>query len=365
VVLPLLPDPSTVESPAAKDALKLLRQRLERRLETEATQASPVTLKGRHSLDQMLTAIAQQTGNSIRPEPAFSTGSRIYVDWQATPFWTAVADLERQTHRQLRLPRLAEQFQLVPTTPRSADLAAAVSGPFRMTVRKLESRETDAQHLARFQCVLQTEPRLQPLFVQWPLRDWTLQTADEPIGSWNPDAVFELPFPEGAREVALAVDFPHPQIELPREWVLRGRCTVHVAAGREPLVFAGSQLRRGATLRRGGVTAQIRAVRFDAPQPESLDAIIRLVVNYDRGGPAFESHRLGLFQRSAWLESNSGDKTPYSKLEVVAEADGGLAIEYHFTKLVAPASRYQFIYEAPTLLLEVPVTVQLSASASP
>jgi hypothetical protein len=361
-VLPLLPEPSLVKSPAARDSLELLRQRLERRLQTEATGASQVNLDGPRFPEDLLTAIAQQTGNAVHPEPAFVRPASIDVDWHATPFWTAIADLERQTHRQLRWIRSRNRFELVPVTSGSHDQAVGVSGPFRITVRKVESRETEEQRLARFHCVLQAEPRLQPLFVQWPLREWTLQTNGKPASSWNPDAVYELPFPEGEREVLLAIDFPLEAAEPPQRWTLAGRCAVHLAAGREPVVFAGADLRRGATQRRGGITGQIREARFDRAEAETLDAVIRLVVNHDRGGPAFESHRLGLYQRSAWLESDQGQRTGYSNLEVVAEADGGLAMEYHFTRLTAPASRYRFVYEAPTLLLEVPVQVRMSAS---
>jgi hypothetical protein len=363
-VLPLLPEPSRVESLAAREALGLLRQRLERRLEIEATQAAEITLQDRLAPNELLSAISQQTGNALRFEPTLENSHDLDVQWQAIPFWNAITDLEQRTHRQIRWPRLATQFQLVPITAEAKDLARATSGPFRMTVRKIEARETDVQRLARFHCVLQAEPRLHPLFVQWPLRDWKLQTSGEPQSCWNPDAVYELPFPDGEREVSLAIDFPWAPSDLPQDWKLEGRCSVHLAAGREPLRFAGSELRRGATARRGGMTGQLRMVRFEDSNAGTLEAVVRLVINHDRGGPAFESHRLGLFQRSAWLESETGDKQLYAKMEVVAEVDGGMAMEYHFTKLPGPATRYQFVYEGPTLLLEVPVQIRLDGAAA-
>jgi len=360
-ILSLLPEASTVDSAAARQAVEQIRHRLERRLAEDTLKASVVTADGEHSPSAALAAIAQQTGNTIHAVPGFDSTTARAVTWQQAPFWTAVAQLADENQRRIAWNREAERFELVPRKGPPVDVAAATSGPFRIAVRKVEVREIDDQRLLRLICVLQAEPRLQPLFVQWPLRDWNLKAKDAASPPWNPDAVIELPFAERSSEVALSVDFHWPVDKPPTEWSLAGRCSVHLAAGREPLVFAGSQLRRGAIQRRAGITAQIREVRFDATSPETQQAQVRIVVNYDRGGPAFESHRMGLFHHSAWLENDAGRRIPFTTIEIIAEADGGLAVEYRFARIPSPATQYRFVYEAPTLLLETSVEVRIDA----
>ncbi|HUQ70233.1 MAG TPA: hypothetical protein VM165_11950, partial [Planctomycetaceae bacterium] len=303
--------------------------------------------------------VAQQTGNTVHAVPAFDSAAPRNVTWQQTPFWTAIAQVADENHRHIAWNREAERFELAPLRDQPADVAATSSGPFRVAVRQVEVREIEDQRLLRLICALQAEPRLQPLFVQWPLRDWSLKTEGRESPPWNPDAVIELPFAERTSEVALAVDFRWPADKPPTTWSLAGHCTVHMAAGREPLIFAGAQLRRGVIQRRRGITAQIREVRFDAVSPERQQARVRIIVNYDRGGPAFESHRIGLFHRSAWLENDAGQRIPFTGIEIVAEADGGLAVEYRFAEIAVPATQYRFVYEAPTLLLEAPVEIRI------
>jgi hypothetical protein len=359
-ILPLLPDSTSVSATAVRDAIDQLRPRLERRLAEESTRATTVTVTGPMTLAELTTQLSDQTGNAFDIQPQFEESTVYPVEWKMVPYWTAVGDLEQRTNRRLMWRSVDERFALVPVTS-DKDLARSVSGPFRIVVHKVEPRQTDETTLLRFHCGLQAEPRLQPLFVQWPLRSWELVTKGTRQPAWNPDAVYELPFNEGRREVALAINFP-ATIEPPAAWTLTGKCIVHLAAGREPLVFSGSQLRRGATVRRGGVTAQIRSAKFDPADSDQLAATVRVFVNYDRGGPVFESHRLGLFHRSAWLESDAGQRVSYARLEIIAEADGGLAVEYQFPALKPPATSYRFVYEAPTLLLEVPVEVRLSTA---
>ncbi|MDZ4684200.1 MAG: hypothetical protein SH850_03870 [Planctomycetaceae bacterium] len=360
-ILPLLPEATTLVSAAARQAVEQIRNQLERRLVADSLKASFVNLDGQHTPHAALAAIAQQTGNTVHAAPAFVTTIERDVTWQQTPFWTAITQLADENQRRLVWNREAERFELVTRQVHPLDVAATTSGPFRIAVRQVEVREIDDQRLLRLICALQAEPRLQPLFVQWPLRDWSLKAEGRESPPWNPDAVIELPFAERSSEITLAVDFRWPVDKPPTAWSLAGRCTVHLAAGREPLVFAGSQLRRGVIQRRRGITAQIREVRFDAVSPEMQQARVRIIVNYDRGGPEFESHRMGLFHRSAWLENEVGQRIPFTGIEIVAEADGGLAVEYRFAEIPAPATQYRFVYEAPTLLLEAPVEVRIDA----
>jgi len=358
-VLPLLPAAEDIDSPGARNAVEQLRRRLERALATASVQAATVTFVGTAAASDALAALTGQTGNALQVVPEFDPAPSMTLDWQQTPFWRAAGELAQKMRRQISWNPKAELFELLPAGKEPVDVAADVPGPFRVSIRAPQWRQSGNVRLLRVTAVLQAEPRLKPLFVQWPMRDWRLSAGDTDAPAWNPDAAYELPFPDRTSEVTLPLDFRWPNAERGLTWSLAGRCMVHVAAGHEPLSFAGSQLQRGAVVRRNGVSARIQSARFDPTSDGRLSGRVRIVVNYERGGPAFESHRTGLFHRSAWLETDAGRRIPFSGLEITAEADGGLAVEYRFDEVAAPATQYRFLYEAPTLLLEVPVTVRL------
>jgi hypothetical protein len=357
-LLPLLPDAAEITAPGPRDAVEQLRLRLERELTLTSVRAATITHSGASSADDSLAAIAQQTGNRLSAVPPFSPQPTVTASWRQTPFWTAAGEFAQQTQRQIVWQRERERFELIPVGMQPVELAASVFGPFRVVVHSPEWRQTGAIQLLRLTCVVQAEPRLQPLFVRWPLRDWGLSAGQQTALPWNPDAAYELPFPDRTSEVSLPVDFHWHPSPPDREWTLSGQCLVTLAAGREPLTFAGSQLRRGVVVRRNGVSARMQDVRFESPGAGPASGRVRIAVNYERGGPAFESHRMGLFHRSAWLIGDNGEQVPFSGLEVTAEADGGLAVEYRFDQLQPPVTQYRFVYEAPTLLVEVPVTVR-------
>ena len=97
-------------------------------------------------------------------------------------------------------------------------------------------------------------------------------------------------------------------------------------------------------------------------------------MNYDTGGPAFESHRSWMLFNIAGLVRTGTmptDKAPRgaARLDVNllkptdsesdVQPDGSIAVTYRFEKLPLPASEYRFRYVAPTLILDVPLDFEL------
>lgn len=368
-ILPWLPSDTDIPSRSVRDAVTLLRQHLERELARESVRASRVSWSGSAPWPDLLRQIESQTGNRFAPLPATTAADQtvpaatvIDVQWQGLPFWEAVQTLEQRTGWQVRWQPDAERFHWEQRPQESAHppAPAAVSGPLRLLLTDLRSRPLaagNAGDLLRCEARLQIEPRLRPLFAQVRMSDWTAADGPQTFPAWNPNADYELAFPDRTSEIPLSLDFVRAQPS-DRNWSLQGKLQVHLAAGREEVTFSGPTLVRGQTQRRGGVTVVVRDARFqDLPQ-EGMSARIRIAVSYEQGGPAFESHRVGLFHRSAWLTDRQAQRIPAREFEIYAEADGGLMIEYRFSQLAGRPVDYQFTYEAPTLLLAIPAEFQ-------
>lgn len=361
-ILPWLPTPDDVSDPATKDSLQRLRTHLERELALQSVAASRITYVGPPAWNAVRTVIELQTGNRLQPTelpqrtpPAAETA----VSWSAVPFWQAVGEIERAAQQRLLWDADVEAFSMQPSNRNESIQAAGavrlLLEPARLHIPNAESPQT----LLRCETRLQIEPRLRPLFARVKMSDWSGSVDGQPLAPWNPAADYELAFPDRASEIRQTLTFLWPKSEA-KVWSLQGKVTVHLAAGQEEFSFGGADLVRGRSIRRGGVLVRLRDVRFLPDNADQHRAKVRIVVNYDHGGPAFESHRVGLFHRSAWLTDRAGQIIPATEFDIAAEVDGGLVIEYRFEELSQKPADYRFTYAAPTLLLDVPAEFTFS-----
>ena len=81
-------------------------------------------------------------------------------------------------------------------------------------------------------------------------------------------------------------------------------------------------------------------------------ARLRVTVSYDTGGPAFESHRTWVYHNAAWIEADK-ERLPLTDFDALLQTDGSVQLEYRFSGLPRN-KKLRFVYEAPTLLLDVP-----------
>jgi hypothetical protein len=365
-VLPRLPATDAVDDPAVRDALARVRKALEKRLAAESTHSATVTLIGDKSIAQMLEELEAQSGNRIRLAEGVSPPEGFSVDWRSVGFWTTIEAIRFARGWQPRWNAKERRWELAPPKEGERDLAAAVSGPFRVAVRSAAWKTLpDAdRRLLRIGLVVQAESRLRPLFLAVSPDEWSGQLGATPLSAWNPTAEYELSFGEGGAEVAWNLDLVvPPEARAADVLSLQGTARVHLAAGMEPFVFDAARLQRGAIQRRGDVALRVRPAVFDADADGQRRAVVRMTLSYPQGGPAFESHRVGMFHRHARLERADGTSIPFDAFEVTTEADGGVALRYEFRGLTGSSSDYRFAYDAPTLLLDVPVGVQFAKVA--
>ncbi|MBS0205494.1 MAG: hypothetical protein JSS49_21530 [Planctomycetes bacterium] len=367
-VLTYLPAPDLIPSAAARDAVKRIRLQLERRAARESAQSSHVDLQREVSLAECLKAITTQTRNRVElghdAQPLAEQTST--VDWNQTPFWNCLDFLCHQY--QLRAMFDVKQGVLM-LQPRTAadpiELAVQRNGPYRLVVHSVDVRPivgNSANRLLRITGSLGLEPRLRPLFLHFKAADLKVAGADRTaLRHWNPEATYELPVSDAGREVPLQFDYLLPTDDDRQSINLSGRLSVQLAAGTERVVFDQTAQSPGAVRRRGGVTVRLRDVTFEPIADERLRAEIKLTVGYDAGGPAFESHRTWMFHNAVYFEDKSGQRVEFTDYDTLLQANGAVGVDYRWENLPGPATQYHFVYEAPTLILDLPLDVNLSS----
>ncbi len=384
-VLPLLPAPDLVRSPAVRDAVKRVRWQLERRAARESALASRVSLQGEWTIESLLQELFKQTRNRVELSDAARIALRADAaqrtqnfEFDNKPFWECLDEVCQRWQLRAEFDAQRAGLLLTPRQPSDlAELAVQRSGPFRLAIHSVEVRPvvgTTDRRLLRVAGRLAVEPRVRPLFLHFAAGDvQAVAGSGAAVAAWNPAAKYELPVSDAGRVVPVQFDYvlpasvasstngkPDPAAAKPNlKFDLKGRIVLQLAAGTERIVFDKTSQTAGTARRRGGVTVRLREVKFEPSATDLLRAEIGVAVSYDVGGPAFESHRTWMFHNAVYLETETGQRIDFTEYDTTQQGDGGAAVGYRWEKLAAPATRYLFVYEAPTLILDVPLEVKL------
>lgn len=376
-VLPLLPAPELAPNVSVREAIRRVRVQLERRAAKESALASRITLRGETTVAELLSQLTRQTRNRVElsDKARDAAKSPLTVDFDDRPFWDCLDEVCERLHLRTEFDVQRASLKLVPRMPNDpVELAVQRSGPFRLAIHSAEIRPvvgaTDRK-LLRVAGLIALEPRLRPLFLHFATAEMKGLVAEgKPLAPWNPAARYEHPVSDAGREIPVQFDYLLPRADDPDDKAaptkinLSGRIALQLAAGTERIVFDKTSQTPGASRRRGGVTVRLREVKFeplaDAAKPAApLRAEIGVAVSYDTGGPAFESHRTWMFHNAVYLETEAGRRIDFTEYDTNQQADGAVAVGYRWDKLPAPATQYKFVYEAPTLILDLPLDVKL------
>jgi hypothetical protein len=366
-VLKYLPAPELTPSVAVREALKRIRVQLERRAARESAQASLVRFSGSSTVAELLAVLETQTRNRVElTENAQSISSQtLRVNFDNRPFWECLDEVCDQLKLRYDFDDQRGALRLRPRLPAdSHELIVQRSGPFRLAIDSSEIRPilgNSADRLIRISGHVRLEPRLRPLFLHFAAADLAAVANRRQLQPWNKSATYELPVNDAGRKVPVQFDYLLPEGDDPRSVRLSGRLSVQLAAATERIVFDQTAQSPGTARRRGGVTARLRGVTFEPASDGKLNAEIKVSVNYDAGGPAFESHRTWIFHNDVYFETESGTRIDFTDYDTTLQADGAVGVNYRWGQLPGPATQYQFVYEAPTLILDLPMDVSLDS----
>ena len=360
-VLPFLPAPDLLSSVAARQAIRSVRVRLEHEAARRSIVASTLTLSGDFALTELARQIEEQTQNRSLPSDLKPT---VKVDWKQTPFWEAVESLKSEK-LELRFSSELSGFQWRPLSASAASDRVQRHGPFRLTVLPITTRAPEAGQTRLWQCSIgvSSEPRIRPLFLRYAAGDFSLRGSnDETLTPYDADARVELPLGNGGRESRVELRFVGTD-KIPDAVRVRGQVKLLVAAAEQPIEFADIAVARGIARRRAGVTVTVTNVRFskDDAAKGKHSAAVRVTVTYDAAVNAFESHQTWIFHNQVFLEDRTGKRTTQNGgFETLFQNEGSFGVEYHFDDLNDAALHAKFVYLAPTLLIEVPIAIDVA-----
>ncbi len=383
-----LPEPESLGSRATAEAIRKVRVILERQRAEESVRATRLTVAGPLSVGESLRRLSQETGNVIVIDDLSNELLSQPIEFpERSTFWDVIETTSRQHELTWSFAGSPARLRLFPLTaaaknesPRAV-LATTQSNAFRLALKSIRERSVvgqDSGPLLRLELYVMSEPRLRPLFLKCSAADVAVRGVrktmadDQRWQPYSPDAKLELTFGQGHRQLSVPLDFRRPE----GDWSaisVSGKLRIETAAGEEPLEFPPGAEARGVSRRRGGVTVKI--LRWDVDRETKDNRLeVTALVNYDTGGPAFESHRSWMLFNVAGLVragTMPTDKTPRgaARLDVNllkptdsesdVQPDGSIAVTYRFENLPLPASEYRFRYVAPTLILDVPLDFEL------
>jgi hypothetical protein len=380
-VLTHLPAPELLPSISVREAVRRIRLELERLQARESVLPSRVTIEQSGSLRQTLAEISKQTGNRLDGDGLPQELLRQTLDSQpvATSFWQALDDLAGRLKFRydydpaIRGLKLAPSDSNRPERPPVAGYAGAfrVEAPPAERIRRLAAgrgAEPARSDLVRVTLNVSAEPRLRPLFLQFAAGDFAVRSRNQvDLPPFTPEAKYELALGEGSARVQLDCLIPGGADVATIS--VAGKLTCTTAAGNDLIRFADlrtlQNLREtNIARRRGGVTVTLNRVQVLTATPGRHELRVSTTVNYDTGGPAFESHRTWMLHNEVFLEDPAGKPVRLNGgSQTTQQGEGGVAIEYRFVDLPDPLPDYSFVYVAPTMIIDVPIEFEIQSVA--
>lgn len=370
-ILDSLPPPDLLPNASVREAVRRLRTQLERTAAEESIRASHVTLTGELTIREIVAAISDQTGNNVvcaatdgQPTNPDGFEQNLTVDWKDEPFWEAIIKMEAAGFRAEFLPD-EQSLTLSPAASnlRVIERQTTLHQAFRLEALPVEQRKIDGTDnvLVRVPLRILCEPRLRPLFLRCSMSDWSLVAGTERLRPFSPGSRVEIPLGDGGREAKLELSFLAPSAaSLSRNLALVGRLTLLTAALEREITFPMLAEAEGLTRRRGGVTVTVSKAQFSGPDAGSHSARIATQIGYDSGAKAFESHQTWIFHNRVFLRDLKGNEYPANDgFSTLFQGDGAVGVEHRFSSLPKSPAEWQFTYVAPTLLIDVPLEVQI------
>lgn len=382
-ILPLLPEFERLTDPAVRDAVRRIREQLELQLASESLQATRVTWRGSGALSEIAAQIESQTGNAVDVSTLSAEARAAWLDinWNDVAFWDAVGQLADRLGLQITMESTTPPLQRVSLRAPEAEgpawrpLAAVTSGPFRLEVTAVTQRAgftaPGGEALWRIDLRWLAEPRLRPLYVELRDREIVVQAGDDRWQAFNPNATRQADFnATGAAEASLDYLWAGPST--PAKLTISGPFAVELAAVPQELEFRPLTGPFPIIRRRGGTVAILGGVRKetvraadDAGGPVRR-AVVRILLRYPVGGPAFESHRLATWHRGASWRGPDGERMAVNDgQELTLEQDGAIAVEYRFRGIPENWDAGTLLYEAPLALRRTSQDFQLTIGAQP
>ena len=375
-ILPHLPNAESLPTNSVREAVRRIRQQLERKLANDSVAGAMVAVPSQVSVREAIATISEQSKNLLDTQKVAPNMLERALDREIKrqTFWQAVDELSGRYSIQFEHDsgQHALRFFKSPEGWRPDNIAVAYSGAFRIDIPPVEIIRRGMRggfvmnhkqgQILRITPRIRPEPRLRTLFLQLAMNDFDVTTASgKVLVPFSPEASYELKLNETTGQSPIQLDYLAGEEFDGGPLAIRGKMTCMTAAGREEFRFpidpTGDPQKGAVSRRRGSVTVEL--VKFDRTKQELR---IQIRVTYDTGGPAFESHRRWWLHEEAYLEGGGESRRkPNDGIEALEQEDRGGLIEFRYTDLPESDAPLTFVYVAPTMIIDVPIAFEIKS----
>ncbi len=378
-VLKLLPPADSIKNPTIRNSIRRLRRTLQLTAASRSAQASLVSLSGQHTLQALVASIAKQTGNPLQLGQLAETQRQqlVRLELDRATYWHAVDSLRSMARLDLVNQHGIATLVPVSNSPAASttDHSIARSGPFRVIATSKAPRKIAGsdQRLIRLRLEWMAEPRLRPLYLV--CRPANFQATGrfennqpKPLAPRSPAATLELPLAGDNPTQQLRLDFVTPSAKLPHHVSLSGTADVWLAADTQPFSFPAKVGIQPVVKRRAGVAVVMTSTRITPADKQKHNVRVDITVQYESGGPSFESHRLWMLYNQAHLlvpgrsgnlaNSKTTRQIDYDRFETPRLNNGTARLVYRFHNVDGPLENCRFVYLAPTQIIKVAVPLE-------
>ncbi len=355
------PDPQATDSLSV--SIRQIRRQLQELQAAKSVEASTVTLHGQLRVSKVLAEIQKQTGNKIvdlpRTANAAIPDAAIAVNFDKTPFWTALDSVLDQAQLSIYPYRQPGGLQIVPRGPNDLPRTgrAAIQGPMRIEPASVTAkRELRSSSPPALQISLEVawEPRLQPIAVKQRMADLkVLDSSGGSVAAEDPQAEKDA-FPRrGNSAVEMDVALAMPAQPLKEIASLAGSLRVILLGKAETFRFV--DLLKGKQERRiAAATVTLDEVRKNG---DFWEVFVRL--RFDDAGDALESYQSWPMQNEAYLEDAKGKAIQPDTMESTLRTKNEIGVGYVFALPDLPKS-LTFVYKTPGMVVtkDFPYTVR-------
>jgi len=354
-VLELLPqriDPGKAE---VAQRVGRIRLKLERARAASGMEPSRVTLRSAMTLEKILAALEQQTGNKISAARLGAASplmaKQIDVDFPQAPFWQALDDLLDRAG--LSVYPFGEQGAIeLAARPARAQSAGSgrvsYAGPFRFEAVSLlaqrDLRLPDSESL-KLEMDVFWEPRLAPITLKQHLAD--VRATDDQgrsIAVQSPEAALEIAVGRGPIAKRFTLPMALPPREARKLARLRGALRALVPGPLETFRFDALGRAKPAPKRTASVVVTLESAAKTGEVAE-----VRVLVRFDRADEALASHRTWIFNNPAFLEDRDGKAVTPDSASPTRQTDNEVGIAYQF-RIAQPLDSYAMVYQTPVTI---------------
>ncbi len=356
-----VPDEATTD---VRDRLLRVRTILEKAAVTAVTQSSTVTLDGTYALGDLFEELRKQTHNDvdlIGEAPIEVIDRELKVNFEETPFWTAMEDIMTRAHLDVAtFQGEAGQLRLGPLQHQPGAAALEVpngqAGVFDLRMTRVDSSRNlvrPAVNHSTFGMVVRWEPRVRPISVSLPLSSIkAIDEFDQEIRVSNPDIVVGGP---------VQPEIPELEFSIPMELVDRQVEMIKSMTGTIDAVLPGrietfrfkniGELEAGTSETRASATVEFGGVRKN----DDVYAVT-LQVAFDTTRDGMESYQGWVLDNEMYMLDDAGEKQSYIGLENFSRGEGKIGINFFF---LDDPSNWTLVYRTPAAVVKVPIKIEL------